>query len=126
MEMKRSLIVTVVMLCLGVGSSLAFAQSDDELYETYKKTTVAQSDDDPLIGIWSGSMCTKRILLAVVRNDESNGFDLKAVLLNGKEVGYGFKNADTWFYVSHLAAASVYEGKTVTGIDSSRIGIRIV
>jgi S1-C subfamily serine protease len=111
--MRLLLFVIVVTVCLSVDLSWASAQSRNELYETYKKTTVAQADDDPLIGIWSGSMCTKKILLAVIRNDDKNGFDLKAVLLNGKEVGYGFKNSDTWFYVSHLAASGVYEGKTV-------------
>ena len=89
------------------------AQRADEIYTVYKQTTIAQAQDDPLIGIWSGSLCTKRILLAVINNDEQNGYKLKAVLLNGKEVGYGFKNGDTWFYVSPLAAAGVYEGKTV-------------
>ena len=88
-------------------------QKAEDVYETYKQTTVAQAQADPLIGIWSGSLCAKTLLLAVVRNDEQNGFKLKAVLLNGKEVGYGFKNADTWFYVSPLAVAGVYEGKTL-------------
>lgn len=101
------------LICICLVTSQTVAQGGEDVYEAYKKITATQAQDDPLIGIWSGSLCTKRILLAVVRNDEQNGFELKAVLLNGKEVGYGFKNADTWFYVSHLAAAGVYEGKTV-------------
>lgn len=83
------LFLAALAFCLAGGLSQATAQSSEELYETYKKTTSSQADSDPLIGIWSGSMCTKRIVLAIIRNDESNGFHLKAVLLNGKEVGYG-------------------------------------
>src|SRR2546423_13607604 len=112
MRSFRSL-TALVLISVCLGFSQTRAQSGDSLYDSYKQTTAAQTEIDPLIGIWSGSMCTKRILLAVTRNDEQNGFELKAVILNGKEVGYGFKNADTWFYVSHLAAAGVYEGKTV-------------
>src|SRR4051794_19700546 len=108
-NIRRLFLLTLIAICLAAGLSLAAAQSNQELYETYKKTTTAQADTDPLIGIWSGSMCAKRIILAVIRNDESNGFDLKAVLLNGKDVGYGFKNGDSWFYVSHLAATGMYE-----------------
>jgi S1-C subfamily serine protease len=84
-----------------------------DVYELYRRVTIDQANENPLIGIWSGSLCAKPILLAVIRNDEKNGFDLKAVLLNGKEVGYGFKDADPWFYVSPLAVAGVYQGKTV-------------
>ena len=113
-KMRRSLFLsTVALVSLCLMPSQTAAQAGVDIYQTFKKTTAAQAESDPLIGIWSGSMCTKRIVLAVVRNDEQNGFALKAVLLNGKEVGYGFKNADPWFYVSPLAAPGVYEGKTV-------------
>src|SRR5258706_3961531 len=103
--------IAVLSLCLVATQTRA--QRADEVYAAYKNITVEQANENPLIGIWSGSLCTKRILLAIVLNDEQNGFELKAVLLNGNEVGYGFKNADTWFYVSPMAVAGVYEGKTV-------------
>jgi S1-C subfamily serine protease len=93
--------------------SNAFTQKGADTYGTYRQITAAQAEDDALIGIWSGSLCGKRIVLAVVRNEEQNGYRLKAVLLNGKEVGYGFRDADTWFYVSPLAAPRVYEGTTL-------------
>src|SRR5260221_858745 len=105
--------IAVLSLCLVATQTRA--QRADEVYAAYKNITVEQANENPLIGIWSGSLCTKRILVAIVLNDEQKGFQLKAVLLNGNEVGYGFKNADTWFYVSPMAVAVVYEGITVFG-----------
>jgi S1-C subfamily serine protease len=96
--------------------SMVAAQGDKAagLYEEYLKRTTAQASKDSLIGIWSGSLCGKRIILAVVLNDDPReGNKLKAVLLNGKEVGYRFDNGDPWFYVSPAAVQGVYEGKTV-------------
>jgi S1-C subfamily serine protease len=113
---KRTRIICgslIVAISLTLVLKTALAQRAEDVYEAHKRLTDAQASEDPLIGIWSGSMCGKRIVLAVIRNDEQNGYRLKAVLLNGKEVGYGFKNADSWFYVSAVAVAGVYEGKTL-------------
>jgi S1-C subfamily serine protease len=103
--------IAVLSLCLVAPQT--WAQKAEDVYAAYKNITTEQANENPLIGIWSGSLCTKRILLAIVLNNEQNGFKLKAVLLNGNEVGYGFKNADTWFYVSPMAVEAVYEGKTL-------------
>jgi S1-C subfamily serine protease len=99
-----------LVLCLPV---IARAQKDNQnLYEEYAKKAAQQSQFDPLIGIWSGSMCGKRIVLAVIRADET-GSSLQAFVINGKEVGNGFKNGDAWFEVSRSVTRGVYEGKTV-------------
>src|ERR1700730_13524826 len=69
-----------LVLCLPV---IVFAQKDDQnLYEGYAKKAAEQSHFDPLIGIWSGSMCGKRIVLAVIRADEK-GISLQAVVITG-------------------------------------------
>jgi S1-C subfamily serine protease len=99
-----------LVLCL---TAIVPAQKNDQnLYAEYAKKASEQSQYDPLIGIWSGSMCGKRIILAVIRADEK-GTSLQAFVTNGKDVGYGFKNGDVWFLVSPLVTSGVYEGKTV-------------
>lgn len=104
-------------LCLAVllfFSSAAFAQQkSQQLYDEYSKKALEQSQDDALIGVWSGSLCGKRIILAVVHSEDKRPNILEAVLLNGKEVGYGFKDGDAWFFVSHVATRGVYEGTTL-------------
>jgi hypothetical protein len=80
--------------------------------------TFAQNEDDPLIGVWSTNMCGKPIVLSIAANDEEAKskfaeYKLKATLINGREVGYGFKNGDAWSYLSPMAAPGVYEGKTL-------------
>jgi len=92
------------------------AQGDKtgDLYGDYVKRTRDQAGENLLIGIWSGSLCGRRIVLAIVANDNpKEGYRLRAVLLNGKEVGYGFINGDEWFYVSPMATEGVYEGRTI-------------
>jgi S1-C subfamily serine protease len=85
-----------------------------DLYDEYLRRTIAQAPENSLIGIWSGSLCGKRIILAIVLNDDrKEDHKLKAVLLNGDQVGYGFNNGDPWFYVSPVAVDGVYEGRTV-------------
>src|SRR5688572_26162409 len=110
---RRSICGLIAVISLTLVFTTALAQKAEDVYEAHKKMTEAQASEDPLIGIWSGSICGKRIVLAVVRNEEQNGYRLKAALLNGKEVGYGFKNGDSWFYVSPVAVEGVYEGKTL-------------
>ncbi|HCX28643.1 MAG TPA: hypothetical protein DHU55_02550 [Blastocatellia bacterium] len=47
-------------------------QKAEGLYEEYAKKASEQLQDDPLIGIWSGSVCGKRYVLAVVRGREKD------------------------------------------------------
>jgi S1-C subfamily serine protease len=105
--------VTLISLLIFFPSAAFAQQKSQQLYEDYAKKVIEQSQDDPLIGIWSGSLCGKRIILAVVHSEDKRANVLEAVLLNGKDVGYGFKDGDAWFFVSHVATRGVYEGKTL-------------
>ena len=63
-----------------------------------------------LIGMWSGSQCGLRMEIAIVLNDEESPYKLKAVILNGKQIGYGFFDGHPWFYASPTALPGAYEG----------------
>jgi S1-C subfamily serine protease len=95
----------------GAGQSALLAQSATDLY---KQAVVYQSGADPLIGVWYGSACGKRIVLAVVLNEhptpENREFKLKKLVLNGGELGHGYRDADVVGYLSPLKSPGVYEG----------------
>jgi S1-C subfamily serine protease len=81
-----------------------------ELMEEYRPKITAQAKEDPLIGMWSGLYCGVNVVLAVVRNDEGTSYKLKAVILNGSELGSGYSDGDPRFYVNPLAEKGLYEG----------------
>lgn len=81
------------------------------ILQEFRARVSAQASEDPLIGIWSGGQCGFSVVLAVVRNDEETPYKLKAVILNGSQVGYGFSDGHPWFYVSPLVAPGTYEGR---------------
>jgi S1-C subfamily serine protease len=81
-----------------------------ELMEKYRPQITAQAKEDPLIGMWSGLYCGVNVVLAVVRNDEGTPYKLKAVILNGSQLGSGYSDGDPRFYVNPLAEKGLYEG----------------
>lgn len=93
------------------GGSTAQVERPSILYEEFRARAAGQAADDPLIGIWSGGQCGFSVVLAVVRNDDETPYKLKAVILNGSQVGYGFFDGHPWFYASPLAAPGTYEGR---------------
>jgi len=113
-ELIAKWLLLASLALLFIHPATGFGQEKSQrLYDDYAKKVIEQSPDDLLIGIWSGSLCGKRIVLAVVHSEDKRPNILEAVLLNGKEVGYGFKDGDAWFFVSHVATRGVYEGKTL-------------
>lgn len=113
---SRKLLALGLMFSLGCTSTrladpATSAGRPSQLYEDFRARVAAQVADDPLIGIWSGGQCGFSVVLAVVRNDEGTPHQLKAVILNGSEVGYGFFDGHPWFYASPLAAPGTYEGR---------------
>lgn len=78
--------------------------------EEFLKRVEDETGKDPLIGIWSGTQCGRTVLLAVLLNDEGTPYKLKALILNGDQMGYGYHDGDPWFYVAPLALESTYQG----------------
>jgi S1-C subfamily serine protease len=102
--MKKENLRHIGLLCLILMATVSIAAQERQ--------------NDLLIGIWATNMCGKPVVLKVALNDENAkssfaGYKYKAVLLNGREVGYGFKDGDDWFYLSPMATPGVYEGKTI-------------
>ena len=87
--------------------------SVSKVFNEYRLKITAQSKEDPLIGIWSGAQCGFSVVLAVVLNDEGTPYKLKAVLLNGSQIGYGYFDGHPWFYVNPSIEKGIYEG-TIT------------
>jgi S1-C subfamily serine protease len=95
--------------CLSPSSPLT-SPVPPELIEEYRPQVAAQAKEDPLIGMWSGLYCGVNVVLAVVRNDEETPYKLKGVILNGSQLGSGYSDGDTRFYVNPLAEKGLYEG----------------
>ena len=107
----KYLIRLLTLSCLiisGCGTPQDYLSQD--MLQRLEESMSKNKDKNPLIGTWRTSFAGVEMKVAVDFNT-GEGEKLKAVLLNGDEVGFAFYNGHPSFYVSPTAQKNVYTGK---------------
>lgn len=105
-----ALMVNMVVIVVLLGCAKPQDYLTEEKGQEFKESVRQNEDKYPLIGIWQSSYGGIEARIAV--NLYSQGEEkLKAVVLNGDEVGFAFYNGHPWFYVSPSAKEGIYVGK---------------
>jgi S1-C subfamily serine protease len=102
-------------LCILMVLLSGCAQPQDYLTED-KRIVALESIErnraiDPLVGLWESSYAGIRVQVGV---DTVGGTPraLRAVVMNGSEVGFGFYDGHPWFQVDYISHDGVYAGKS--------------